>query len=305
MNTLYFSYALEVEKTASITQAADNLFMTQPTLSKAIKDLEANMGFAIFHRTSRGVVPTQKGQVFLDYARKIVAQLDKMDLDFRSRDSAVQTFSLAIPRIHYIARAARDYLCTFDSRKKMELEIRETNSTEVLECVADGRAVIGVFRFRPEEEEAICKRLNEKGLQSMELWQNPFVAVFSKSHPLALKETICMEDLAPYIEIAFGDEPTGNRTAVPDSEDTKRILVYDRSMQFSLLRANPQAYIWTSPLPPSLLASHKLVQRACPGGGEFRDVLISRSGYRLSSLDLAFLDELKKQRDLAVSHMAE
>lgn len=65
MNTLYFKYALEVEKTASITRAADNLFMTQPTLSKSIKDLEACLGFAVFRRTSKGVVPTQKGQVFL------------------------------------------------------------------------------------------------------------------------------------------------------------------------------------------------------------------------------------------------
>ena len=61
MNTLHFVYAIEVEKAGSITQAADNLFMSQPTLSKAVKDLEETLGFAVFRRTPRGVVPTRKG----------------------------------------------------------------------------------------------------------------------------------------------------------------------------------------------------------------------------------------------------
>lgn len=62
MNTQYFIYAIEVEKTGSITQAANNLFMSQPTLSKAIRDMEASVGFPVFKRTSKGVVPTQRGR---------------------------------------------------------------------------------------------------------------------------------------------------------------------------------------------------------------------------------------------------
>ena len=123
MNTLYFNYALEVEKTASITQAADNLFMTQPTLSKAIKDLENSLGFAVFRRTSKGVVPTQKGREFLEHARKIVAQIEKMELSLQSRDSVNQVFSLAIPRASYISQAAAKFLCSFDNSREMELDI--------------------------------------------------------------------------------------------------------------------------------------------------------------------------------------
>ena len=69
MHTQYFTYALEVEKTGSITQAAENLFMSQPTLSKAIKDLESSLGFPVFKRSSRGVVPTRKGAEFLQHAK--------------------------------------------------------------------------------------------------------------------------------------------------------------------------------------------------------------------------------------------
>ncbi len=69
MNTLYFKYAVEVERLGSITQAADNLYMAQPNLSKAIKELEDSLGISIFKRTSKGVIPTQKGAEFLIYAK--------------------------------------------------------------------------------------------------------------------------------------------------------------------------------------------------------------------------------------------
>lgn len=300
MNTRYFTYALEVEKTASITQAADNLFMTQPTLSKSIKDLEANVGFAIFRRTSRGVVPTQRGLVFLEHARKIVAQLDKMTLDFQVRDSVNQIFSLAIPRVSYISQAAARFLCTFDNSREMELDIKETSSLKVIESVADGRYVLGIIRYRTEDEEYFLKSLAEKGLQYENLWQSRYVALMPKNHPLAFSPKLSAEDFAPYIEIAFGDDYVPyirNSEVLP--LNNKRILVYDRAMQFDLLRANQLAYMWVSPLPRELLAQNGLVQRKCHGSGEFKDILISRAGYRYSKLDRAFIDALSIQRNAA------
>ena len=76
MNTLFFKYAIEVDRTRSITQAAENLFMAQPNLSKAIKETEEMLGYEIFARTSKGVAPTEKGAEFLKYARNIMKQLD-------------------------------------------------------------------------------------------------------------------------------------------------------------------------------------------------------------------------------------
>lgn len=79
MNTLHFKYAVEVEKTGSISQAAENLFMAQPNLSKAIRELEDTLGITIFRRTSKGVVPTDEGSEFLQYARNIMKQIDNME----------------------------------------------------------------------------------------------------------------------------------------------------------------------------------------------------------------------------------
>lgn len=308
MNTLYFTYALEVEKTASITQAADNLFMTQPTLSKSIKDLENNMGFAIFRRTSRGVVPTQKGQVFLEHARKIVAQMEKMELDFQARDTVNQIFSLAIPRVSYISQAAAKFLCTFDNSREMELEIKETSSLKVIESVTEGHFVLGIIRYHIEDEAYFLKSLAEKGLQHENLWQSHYVALMPRNHPLADAAQLCTKDFSPYIEIAFGDDHVPyvrSSGSAADPLNNKRILVYDRAMQFDLLRANPLAYMWVSPLPRELLDANGLVQRKCRGSCEFKDILISRAGYRYSKLDRAFIDTLAIQRSEAACGIEE
>lgn len=301
MNTLYFTYALEVEKTASITQAADNLFMSQPTLSKAIKDLESTLGFTVFRRTSRGVVPTQKGSEFLAHARKIVNQIEKMELALQARDTSGQLFSMAIPRDGYLSQAAVKFLCSFDNSREMELDVLETSSLKVIDAVANSHFVLGVIRFHVEDEEYFLKNLAEKGLQYETIWQSDYVAVTREDHPLAGKKPLSVADLAPYIEIAFGDDDVpyvhfsgaGRNGAV----NSKRILVYDRAMQFDLLRANPLAYAWSAPLPEEMLRRNGLVQCRCKDSGQFRDLLISRAGYRFSKLDRIFINELTLQKN--------
>ena len=78
MNTLYFRYAVEIERAGSITQAAQNLYMAQPNLSKAIKDLEEDLGYEIFKRGAGGIKVTEKGSEFLYHAHKMLEQLDEM-----------------------------------------------------------------------------------------------------------------------------------------------------------------------------------------------------------------------------------
>ena len=89
MNTVLLQYAVEVEKTGSITQAAGNLYRDQPNLSKAIKTLEESLGAPIFKRTPKGVVPTARGRIFLEYARNVLAQLEAvsythLEINFKS-----------------------------------------------------------------------------------------------------------------------------------------------------------------------------------------------------------------------------
>ncbi len=303
MQTQYFTYALEVEKTGSITQAAENLYMTQPTLSKAIRDLEENLGFSVFKRSSRGVVPTRKGGEFLRHARKIVAQIERMELALQAQDTSHQMFSLAIPRVSYIARAVAQYLRTVNDGRNMEIDIREASAMRIIDAVAQGRSVLGLVRYHAQDEEYFLRSMTEKGLQFETVWQADYMALMSAEHPLAEKDLLSAQDFADCVEITHGDEEvpyirTSEAEAVAGlAPSNRRILVYDRAMQFDLLQTVPGAYCWASAQPQEVLEKYGLVQRQCRQSLQFKDVLISRSGYHFSKLDRAFIDMLYLQRN--------
>lgn len=303
MNTQYFVYAIEVEKTGSITQAASNLFMSQPTLSKAIKDMEEAIGFSVFKRSAKGMIPTQRGLEFLDYAKKIASQVQKMEQALQAQDASHQLFSIAIPRVSYIAKAVSEYVRSFDDHKDMEIDILEANSMRVIEQVAEGHFVLGLFRCHIEDEDYFIKSLNEKELQYEAVWQSNYMVLMREDHPLAGKEVLESADFLPYIEVAFGDAEvpyirvSEAQTTSGNLKNAKRFLVYDRAMQFDLLRTNPLTYMWVSPMPAEVLRANGLVQRKCGHSGQFKDFLISRVGYRFSRLDREFLDTLYLQRN--------
>ena len=119
LNTQHFIYALEVERTGSISQAAESFYVSQPTMSKAIRDVEAALGFPVFIRTSRGVKPTKKGYEFLAYAKKIVTQIEIMERALHAENEMIQQFSLAIPRVTYIAQSAAEFVSSFDINREM------------------------------------------------------------------------------------------------------------------------------------------------------------------------------------------
>lgn len=97
MNIAHLKYAVEVEKTASITKAAENLFMGQPNLSRGIKELEETLGVKIFKRTSKGIVPTPQGEEFLGYAKSILAQIEEMESLYKPEKNNKLKFSISVP----------------------------------------------------------------------------------------------------------------------------------------------------------------------------------------------------------------
>lgn len=307
MNTQYFRYALEVEKTGSITQAANNLFMSQPTLSKAIKDMEETVGFPIFRRTSKGVVPTHRGTEFLAHARKIASEVQKMEQALQRQDASHQLFSLAIPRVSYISQAVADFMPTFNQCGNMEIDILEDNSMKVLDSVADGLFVLGIIRCHAEDRDYFLKSISDKDLQYEIIWHGNYVALMREDHPLAQQEDLNCTDLLPYIELVYGDDRvpyvrgSEAKATYGAVKNEKRVLIYSRAMQFDLLQHNPLAYIWSSPVSGSVLEANHLVQKKCTCDHrcQFEDILISRAGYRFSRLDRGFIDKLYLQRNQA------
>ena len=299
MNTQHFRYALEVEKTGSITQAAENLFMGQPNLSKSIKELEDTLGIVIFKRTSRGVVPTGKGEAFLRYAKNILTQIDEMQSVCRDDDPERQRLNLCVPRGSYVSWAAMQFVSSLDGSRPIDVNLGETTSIDGVNMVADGVFSMGIIRYQTAYETYFRDFLRDKGLLYETVWEFENLAAMSADHPLALKENISLSDLAIYTEITHGDcnVPYIN---VAQSENLslslsgkKVINLYEGTSQYAMLSMMPDAFMWVSPTPEEILTRYNLVQKRCDAPAhKYKDVLIYREGNRFSDFDRKFLDKL-------------
>ena len=303
MNTLHLKYALEIEKSGSISQAAQNLFMAQPNLSKAIKDLENELGYVIFKRTSSGVIATEKGAEFLYHTKKAMEQIEEIEKLAGKRGSENRQFKISIPRGSYIANGFTAFVASLEMTDGMDITINETNTLKTISNVADRGYNMGIIRYQISDEEIFRSRIKSNHLEQETIWEFEYVLVMSKHHPLATKEKICEDDLQDYVKITHADiEIPHERKKVSDSEEgrvnlEKTIYVYERGSQFDLLANVPTTYMWVSPIPDSYLEKNNLVQRACKNGNNrYKDVLIYRQDYKLGDFDKLFQNKIYESK---------
>ncbi|WP_124066025.1 LysR family transcriptional regulator [Clostridium sp. E02] len=296
MNTVLLQYAVEVEKTGSITQAAANLYMEQPNLSKAIKTLEESLGAPIFKRTSKGVVPTARGRIFLEHARSVLVQIDEMEHLYKTDQENGVEFSLSMPRASYLSAAFSRFIYKIGGENSMNVWLRETNSADTIGSVETGEYNLGIIRYQSGTEKFFEKEIGSKGLSMEPVFEYAPRLLMSKEHPLSGKEEITPGDLIPFVEIVHGDgirsrrEETGKKG---ETEFKKRIYVFERGSQFDLLWKNPNTYMWVSPMPSEILCRYQLVEYPCKKNTKsYCDYLIYRKGYSLSDWDKEFLYQL-------------
>jgi DNA-binding transcriptional LysR family regulator len=304
MKTLFFKYAIEIERTRSITKAAENLYMAQPNLSKAVKEMEETVGFSIFERNSRGVVPTQKGLQFLDYARKIFEEMGQINKLNDAEDPERQNFSISIPRGSYIAAGFTNFARELNFEREININIQETNSLCTINSVIGGKFNLGIIRYRAMYENYYFDYLADKQLDHDPVWEFEYLVLMSKEHPLAQDNEVEFCKLKSYIGIIHGDTAVPYLNAAelryPSAEalPKKRIYLYERSSQFELLTNLPASYMWVSPIPDKLTKRYGLVQRKCVfPNNRYKDALIYPKGYIFTMLDKKFIDKMFESRN--------
>lgn len=308
MNTLHFKYAVEIEKTRSITQAAENLYMAQPNLSKAIKELESTLGITIFRRTSKGVIPTDQGLKFLEYAKQILIQIDNMEAIHSPDKPKNSRLRISVPRAGYISKAFSEYIAALDTPDDMEVFFCETNSLRTIENVRENGYDFGVIRYNTAHEKYFTDFLAEKNLDGKLLWEFEMLAVMSAEHPAADADMITYSDLScNYTELGQGDDAVpyvsgaveklyaSNR---PADVPVRKVYMYDRGSALDFLLTVPQAFMLDSPVPASLCGKYGLVQRKCTfPDNSFKDMLIYTSGHKLSENELKLVNRLYEVRN--------
>lgn len=292
---------IEVERLGSITKAAAALYMGQPNLSKAIKEMEREVGIPIFKRSAKGVVPTEKGKEFLQYAKAIIVQIDKMENLYKENPEEHVVFQLMLPRASYITYAFTEFLNKIEKTERMEVKFKETNSMETINEVVECEYNMGIIRYSLPFESFFTSIIEEKNLKAEEIWTYDYLLLMSKHNPLARVPVIKEEMLDDYVEILHGDNDVPNISSSFMKKNTqinspkKHIYVYERGSQFDILSSVNDAFMWVSPLPQEVLERYGLVQRKCSDVKKTnRDVLIYQNNYRLNHVDQLFLEELKK-----------
>ena len=308
MNTTYLNYALEIERVGSISQAAQNLYMAQPNLSKAIRELEKELGFPIFKRTAKGVRPTEAGTEFLYHARQIMEQVSAVERISQRIGTDKLKYKISIPRGSYIVDGFTSFLSELELEKGMEVTINETNALGTIRNVADRGYNLGIIRYQMLDETQYLTMLKNNHLTYETIWEFEYVLVMSKNHPLANKETITPEDLSEYTKITHGDiELPHVRRINHEAEMTPRnvIYVYERGSQFDLLTNVPTTYMWVSPIPQKLLDKLQLVQRICRAEDNlYKDVMIFREDYHITEHDRLFQKKIYESKvDVSMTGM--
>ncbi len=301
MNIVHWKYAVEVEKTRSISKAAENLFMGQPNLSRAIRELEESLGITIFKRTPKGIEVTPEGEEFLQYAKKILRQIDEVEQLYAGGKNETQHFSVSVPRAGYISCAFAEFAKHIDMSRPAEIFYKETNTSRAINNVLNADYQMGIIRYQKVFQPYFDAMLQDKGLDSRLIWEFSYVAAVSEHSPLAKKESFSLAELAGYIEIAHADPYVPSlplvdvKKAELSEHVNKRIYVFERGSQMDLLSTVPNTFMWVSPVPEEVRRLYGIVERQSPENKKiYRDVLITRKGYRLSELDRAFLENVNK-----------
>lgn len=301
MKIEHLKYALEVEKTGLISKAAENLYLSQPYLSKAIRELEENIGIVIFNRTPKGVVPTKDGAEFLVYAKNIVSQIEEVENIYKQRDADSHRFDICVPMACYVSQAFIEFISEIKDSKSIDITYHETNSLVAINSISNNENNIAIIRYQTIYEKYFLQFLEERDLVVEPLWEFEYQLIMSVQNPLAVEKQIEYSDLDEYIEITHGyltipSIPASKaRELMRQNKEKKEIAVFERESQFELLRNIHNTYMWTSPTPANILNTMPLVEKKCNvENNRYKDVLILRRGYSMDSLEKRFIKHVKK-----------
>ncbi len=303
MNLMHIKYAVEVANEGSINKAAEKLYVGQPNLSRAIKELEASLGVKIFERSAKGMGLTSDGETFIRYAKTILRQVDEVESIFNGSGSVKKRFSISVPRASYISDAFARFSHSLTNEAEAEIIYKETNSLRAIKNILHEDYKLGIIRYAENYDKYFKTMLDEKDMQYEMITEFSYVLAMSRDNPLASAEKITFDALKDYIEIAHADPYVPSlplsqvrKEELPDNIG-RRIFVFERASQFELLSENPETFMWVSPIPQKLLDRYDLVQIHCEENKKiYKDILIYKRDYKLTVLDKAFIDELCKSK---------
>ncbi|MFS1664253.1 LysR family transcriptional regulator [Streptococcus sp. zg-JUN1979] len=231
-------YIIKIVETGSMNEAAKQLFITQPSLSNAVRDLEREMGIDIFNRNPKGITLTKDGVEFLSYARQVVEQTALLEERYKSKTTHRELFSVSSQHYAFVVNAFVSLLGQADMTQ-YELFLRETRTWEIIDDVKNFRSEIGVLFLNNYNRDVLTKMFDDNHLTYTSLFKTRPHIFVSKDNPLAKKEQVRLDELEDFPYLSYDQ---GIHNSFYFSEEImsqvphkKSIVVSDRATLFNLL----------------------------------------------------------------------
>ncbi len=202
MTILQLKYVIAIDEECSMRKAADRLYVSQPGLSSAVRELESELGIQIFERVHNGVVTTAAGASFIAYARHAVEQFEKVEEKYLNAKAQRPTFSVSMQHYTVAVNAFIDTVKEYDLQE-YQYYIRETQTSEVIEDVKTMKSEVGVIALSEFNKNTFKKIFTDASLEFHELFSRDTYIYLSKDHPLADRDELSLEDLQDYPCMVF------------------------------------------------------------------------------------------------------
>lgn len=296
MTLQQLKYAIEVADKGSINEASKSLFISQPSLSNAIKELEKEIKITIFTRTNRGICISPEGAEFLGYARQVILQSALLEEKYLSGKRGKQRFSVSTHHYLFATNAFVELIKEFGG-EEYEFTLRETKTYEVIDDVRSLRSELGIIYLSDYNETVIRKLLKESNLIFRELFTaQPHVFIY-KQHPLAQRKQITLEEIEAYPCLSFEQ---GEHNSFYFSEEVlstrsvkKSIKVSDRAAEVNLM-IGINAYTISTGVFPEYLHGEDIIAIPLEVDEKIRVGTIVHKDVTLTALGEIYLEALEK-----------
>lgn len=302
MTLTQLRYVVAVAGERSMNEAAKKLFISQPSLSAAVRELETEIGIEIFRRTGRGIMLTPEGEEFIGYARQVTEQCQLIETKYVQKENIRRKFGVSMQHYTFAVNAFVEMVKQF-GMEKYEFAVRETKTYEVIEDVKNFKSEIGVLYLNEFNSKVLNKLFAEYKLEFQEILRCSIYVYLWKGHPLAAKQEITLEELEDYPCLSFEQ---GNYNSFYFAEEVLSNYQYKQ-----LIKANDRATLLNLMvgLNGYTLCSGIICEEL--NGSDYCAVklksdekmsigYLKRKGIALSELGQKYIEELSKYKDKAL-----
>lgn len=298
MTLTQLRYVITIANAGSMNEAARNLFISQPSLSSTVKDLEEEIGVELFRRSNRGIFVTPEGEEFLGYARQVVEQYELMESKYISKKPSKKKFSVSTQHYTFAVDAFVEMVKQF-GMDEYEFAIHETKTYSVIENVKNFKSEIGILYLNDFNSKILTKLFHEFNLEFHELLKCSIYVYMWKGHPLADREEIELSELLEYPCLSFEQGEYNSfyfAEEVLSTYEYKRLIKADDRATFLNLMVGLNGYTLCSGIICEKLNGSEYCAVRLKSDEVMTIGYLARKGAPISLLGKKYLEEISKYK---------